>query len=160
MAKTPQSAPMSGDETERARRFLDATLRIENVYRANLEYIAPKGGGAIERTHLRRLCSPEAMHTLAKIWTSSAFVRPESEPDPQITVYTLALDQWQLSGDGGRLNSSNTHVLRTTRIVDAAVAFGLVERDEVRKNKRVLLGTEALHRLMVSTFAQKLDPDV
>lgn len=102
--------------------------------------------------HKKCLCDDEAHQVLQVVWKKSSFVTEEALArvglrrvfeDCSLNAYNLATKLANSPDHVAKINS------RIRGIGIAAEAFGLIERDNNRRTKKPLQGTELLHQFML-----------
>jgi hypothetical protein len=141
------------------------TVELINAYFA--EHVLPKpirlsDDPAELQCQYARLCNMEAFTALALVWKQSKYVPDEeltraglSRPRGQrgITRHALGLALKASARRPSSYDTADKYMRRAGRIVQAAITYGLIERDDededTHGNYKALQGTERLHNLML-----------
>lgn len=153
----------------------EITVRMDDHYRQYIEthiqpHPIPDGKADLKErlTHYRILKCPSVRMPLLLIWKQSSPYKEEYGKDkdavPYIFVKELGLALWRKEQD--RLNSAHPsakliasqrqYLIQAARLVDAAMAYGLVIAKHVGKPKPHIDGTGRLHEMMVRLEAAHL----
>jgi hypothetical protein len=143
-------------------RAVTAAIQAQAVHAANPHLVNDPG--------YKRLLSFEAMMWLFVIWRTSVFASPEACETagvphgaqlPRVTCNMLgeaALNDLDLPEDVAGKMGPEGFIMNCRRVVDGAIEFGFVTKEEVRANYKPLEATRELHDLMMSLMQDYRTP--
>jgi hypothetical protein len=144
-------------------RTLSDVLAVFEIYKKHIfDYVRDalddRDRGSKEKTapnrHYGRLCEPDGLTILVLIWNASPFITEEDLFRANLSrvsdLTRASLGEVLAATDRRSLayNSPDTFVRRAARIVEAAIALGLVEQVVDRPGLKPLRATEKLHDLL------------